>query len=237
MIRILVTGLGTLLALAGCSGGLGSSVTVSPDRYQPIQPAATAAIELPGTQGFAIHDKNSQQSPGQTGTATSSADAKPDGTAFCTASVGAGGSAEGAFALGAALQNESSAAMPVSVTCDIEYEYSLQATAASGGHKTAGTIGFAIEAREQGTGKLLFQHPLATLSGYEDNLKRSDQQRIQFVATVSRMARWQVVLQGSVQAQSGGDGKADTQLRVTRCGMTVKPLPAPASGPATGPVK
>ncbi len=223
-----------LLALAGCSGGLGSSVTVSPDRYQPIRAEPAAAIELPGAQGFAIHDKNSQQNPGQAGAATSSADAKADGTAFCTASAGSGGSAQGAFALGAALQNESNAPMPVAVTCDIEYEYSLQATATSGGHKTTGTITFAIEAREQGTGKLLFAHPLATLSGYEDNLKRSDQQRIQFAATVSPMARWQIVLQGSVQAQSSDDGKVDTQLRVTGCRMTVKPLPGPASAPTTG---
>jgi len=234
MIRNVVTGFTVIVLLAGCSGDFGSPVAVSPERYQPIRPQADAqAVVFPGPEGFAIHDKTSQQSPGPNGTAASAADARPDGTASCNASAGQGGSATSSFVLGAALRNDSSAPMPVAVTCDIEYDYALQATAPSGGRSTNGTLALMMEAREQGTSKLLFQHPLATLSGYEDNVKRSDQQRVQFAATISPTASWRIVLQGKVGAESAKEGKAEVQLRVTRCQMTVKPLPPPATQQVT----
>jgi hypothetical protein len=231
MLKYYATGLVLLLMVAGCGGGTGSYVAVSPERYQPIhaQMDAAQAVQFPGQGGFEIHDKNSQQDPGQNGTATSAADAKPEGTASCDAMAAKGGSSSSVFSLGAALRNTSEAPLCVAVTCDIEYEYALQTTAGSGGSATNGKIAFAIEAREQGTGKLLFQHPLASLSGYEDNVKRSDQQRLQFAATISPAANWQIVLQGRTDAQSSADGQAQAQLRVTRCQMTIKPLPAPAS--------
>ena len=238
MLKLTVAGAVIIVTLAGCGGDLGGSVAVTPDRYQPIQPQGQTAVQLPAADGFAIHDKSSQQSPGQAGMASSAADARPDGTAFCTAAASKGGAASSTFVLGAALHNESNAALPVAVTCDIEYAYALETTAPAGGHKTTGTIAFLLEAREQETGKLLFQHPLASLSGYEDNVKRSDQQRVQFVATVSPMARWRIVLQGQTEAKTSQDGKADVEVRVTRCQMTVKPLAtavAPASVPASQP--
>jgi hypothetical protein len=240
MSKLIVTGSGIILTLAGCGGGLGGPVTVTPDRYQSIQPQGQAAValQLPAADGFAIHDKSSQQSPGQGGTASSTADARPDGTAFCAASASNGGAASSTFVLGAALHNESNTVLPVAVTCDIEYAYGLETTVPADGHKTTGTIAFLLEAREQETGKLLFQHPLASLSGYEDNVKRSDQQRVQFVARVSPMARWRIVLQGQAEAQTSQDGKADVEVRVARCQMTVKPLAAaaaPASAPASQP--
>jgi hypothetical protein len=236
MLKLTVTGSVIILTLAGCGGGFGGSMAVTPDRYQPIQPQGQAPVQLPGLEGFAIHDKSSQQSPGQNGMASSGADARPDGTAFCTAAATRGGAASSSFVLGAALHNESSDALSAAVTCDIEYAYALETTALSGGHKTTGTITFLLEAREQETGKLLFQHPLASLSGYEDNVKRSDQQRVQFVATVSPMARWRIVLQGRSDVRTSDDGKADVEVRVTRCQMTVKPLGiTPASAPASQP--
>lgn len=188
-------------------------------------------IELPGQTGFMIHDKSSQQLPGQDGKARSSADAEPAGTAFCTTEVADGGTATSGFTLGAALNNDSGSALPVAVTCDVEYEYAVKISAASGGRKTAGQLSFTMEAREEGTGKVLCQHPLASLSGFEDNLKRTDQQRLQFIATISPQTRWQVVLQGKVDAQSSSDGQADLKLRVTRCRMVVKEQSAPASQP------
>lgn len=237
MVKNLVTGFVAVLTLAGCEGGLGPSVAISPERYRPIhtQMEAAQAVQFPGQGGFEIHDKNSQQNPGQNGTAASAADARSEGTASCEATAGKGGSSSGVFALGAALQNVSEAPLSAAVTCDIEYEYALQTTAGSGGAATNGKIALVMEAREQGTGKLLFQHPLASLSGYEDNVKRSDQQRLQFVATVSPMARWQIVLQGRTDAQASADGQAQAQLRITRCQMIVRPMPAPASAPASQP--
>jgi hypothetical protein len=234
MIRIVVTGFTLIVVLAGCGGDFGTSVSVSPERYQPIRPQADAqAVVFPGPEGFAIHDKTSQQNPGPSGTAASTADARPDGTASCNASVSQGGSASSSFILGAALRNDSNDPLPVAVTCDIEYDYTLHATATSGGQATKGDLALVMEAREQNTGKLLFQHPLATLSGYEDNVKRSDQQRVQLAATISPTASWRIVLQGKAGAESSKEGKAEVQLRVTRCQMTVKPLPAPASQQVT----
>lgn len=230
MLKAIVTNTVIILALAGCGGGFGGSMAVTPDRYQAIQAQGQAAVELPGADGFAIHDKSSQQSPGQNGTATSVADARPEGTAFCSAAAAQGGAASSSFVLGAALHNESSGALPVAVTCDIEYAYALETTAPSGGQQTAGTLAFVLEAREQETGKLLFQHPLASLSGYEDNIKRTDQQRVQFVATVSPMVRWRIVLLGRADVKTSGDGKADVEVRVTRCQMTLKPLAAASQG-------
>ncbi len=233
MKKILMAVLASILTLAGCGGGFGAGqVAVSPESYQPIRAQADGpAVTFPGTAGFTIHDKNSQQSPGQNGTAGSSADARPDGTAFATASSTSGGSASASFVLGAALHNDANGPLPVAVTCDIEYEYAIQTTAPSGGVATSGKIAFVVEARDQDSGKLLFQHPLASLSGYEDNVKRSDQQRLQFAATVSPLARWRIVLQGKADAQSSQEGKAQAEIRVTRCQMTVKPLAAPASQP------
>jgi len=230
MMRSVVTGFTLIVIWAGCSGNFGAPVSVSPERYQPICSQGDGqAVVLPGPDGFAIYDKTSQQSPGPDGMAASSADAKPGGTAFCNASASQGGAATSSFILGAALRNDSNAALPVAVTCDIEYDYVFQATASSGGRATNGTLALTMEAREQGTGRLLFQHPLATLSGYEDNVKRSDQQRIQFAATISPRASWRIVLQGKAGAESVKEGKAEVQLHVTRCQMTVKPLPAAAS--------
>lgn len=232
-LKALAAGVVAAAALAGCSGGLSTSSPVAPERYQSLRPQSgnTVLIELPGASGFAIHDKTSQQSPGQDGKAASTADAAPDGTAHCGAAVAAGGAASGSFALGAALYNDTSAPLPVAVTCDVEYEYAVKIAAASGGRKTSGQLTFQMEAREQSTGKILSQHPLASLSGFEDDLKRSDQQRLQFTATISPQARWQIVLQGKADAQAGSDGQADVQLRMTSCKMTIKERPAAATQP------
>ncbi len=86
-----------------------------------------------------------------------------------------------------------------------------------------------MEARELGTGKVLSQHPLATLSGFEEDFSRSDQQRLQFAATISPKARWQVVLRGKTDAQASSDGHANLELRVVHCHMTVKRREAPAT--------
>lgn len=232
-----VTGTVTILAvsltLAGCGGGgFGGPMAIAPERYAPLSAVAETApiVELPTPVEFAIHDKSSQQSPGPSGTADSSADARPDGTAMCAAAATAGGSASSSFVLGAALENPADTPQSVAVTCDIVYDYQVRTTAASG-HKTTGRIDFVMEAREQTTGKLLFRHPLASLSGFEDNLQRSDQQRVQFAAMVSPKARWQILLQAQAQAQASPDGRAEVKLNVTRCRMRVQQQPAPASQP------
>ncbi len=234
MNRYLAMGLILAVSVAGCGqGGAGLPVIVGPEGYQPIRPqsAGKVLIELPDDGRFAIHDKRSSQNPGPNGTAASSADARADGTASCKASASQGGTASSAFIVGAALHNDSDQPLQVSVTCEVEYEYAVQTTALSGGRETTGQVSFVLEAREQTTGKLLCQHPVATLSGYENDFSRTDQQRMQFVAEVSPNARWQVVLQGSADVKTSQTGQADVWLQVDRCRMIVKPLAAPASQP------
>lgn len=217
-----VTGICSLLTLAGC-GGLGSPVAFSPDGYQPIRPRTDRPflVELPGEGGFTIHTRSSEQNPGQNGSADSAAQADPAGSALARASGANGGAAAATFALGAALHNDTPEPLPAAVTCDVEYEYSARTAVEEGGRGTVGQITLVMEAREISSGKLLFQHTLATLSGYEQDLHRTDQERIRFAASVAPNARWHVVLIGSTSVHSAGSGQAQVDLRIHRCRMVI----------------
>jgi len=191
--KIVLTGLlaGVALVLwGGCKGTADVPVVVGPAGYEPLESQAEKpfAVEFPGRTGFAIHNKSSGQAPGPAGSAQGAAEAEADGTASCRAAAGAGGSAWGGFVLGPALVNESDEPLAVAVTCDLEYEYAIQAGARAGGRKTAAKLALRLEARERTTGKVLFSQPLADLSRYEGDVQWSGQQRVQFDAVISPKA-------------------------------------------------
>jgi len=209
--------------LAGCGGGYDFPVSPSVQSAEPaaISPGAARRLQFPAEHEFIIHDKASGQMPGQFGSALGQADASADGKAFCRATASKGGRAWGAFLLGTVVVNRSQGPLTASVTCDVQYRYTVNVRAAAG-TETAGKLDLILEAKEVRTGAVLFRQPLATLSRYEGDFQWAGQQRVTFRVRLSPSLPCRLVLRGQVRAETGPAGKSEVTIRVDRCTMTVE---------------
>ncbi len=119
------------LGLGACGGSeFGGEIRLDvTQRHVRTETApADAPLNFPADQPFAIHLKRSSQTPGPDGRARGESDATPDGGAFCLADAANGGSASAEFNLGHRIENRSSLAQAVSLTCDFDVEQVLDAS-------------------------------------------------------------------------------------------------------------
>ena len=213
----LICGLLTTLATTwvGCAEkGLVRDFSIPADRRTALDSAEPAeqTLRVPDDTPFNITDKASRQTPGMYGTARGESGAEGDGTAFCGATVGNGGSAGATFHLGHCVQNRDEDSLSVEAVFTCEYEITARQ---SDGPDQATAASYQMELFvNDSDGRLLKRVPIDSSSADGGPTGGTSRVVKEVYARLEPGRAYNFVLAASVEAKTGAGGQAELDIEV-----------------------
>ncbi len=215
-------------AAAGCGGeGLARRFHVPQEKRVTLAAADTPdqTLRFPADATFNITDKTSTQAPGMTGTALSSADAKPDGKATCHIDAADGGTGSAEFHLGQCISNLSENARQAHVTVLCEYDVLAHHT---DGADFPTIADYSLELYVNHTDGLIVKRlPMESSAGGDVPDSGSGRLVKEFSLHLEPRKVYNIVLAGRVNAVTGQGGSAGVKIDVKRFELSIHTESAP----------
>lgn len=221
--------IGALAALAvwstGCAAaGPGAELSVKPPPGQNLPESAGKTLQLPRDGHFTIHLAPVTQAPDLEGKTDAKAEANPDGSAWATATVDNGGTANATFQIGHAFQNSSDRQVDLKVTIRFNYEYRLELAPRGASPDT--TVSLGLYARGGRNQLLRSQNLLAATTEVGDSDSK-DAKELTLTMTLGPRENVSIFLAGNVTATTKPQRKTGGTLRLTGLQMDLATTPAP----------
>jgi hypothetical protein len=219
-----LTGLGLVLVLTGCSGGQFGAELSARAKPQLLDKPGGMSLHVPKDQTFNLVLPRASKEPGLKGEAQADATAKPSGEANVTAAVKMGGKAEGVFQLGHAIANATDLQADTDVR--VKFKYSFEAEA-SGTRAAGAVVGLRLYARS-GRGPMLRDIPIADYTTDNGSGRRSGEEEVGFRLTLGPGEDVTIYLAGQAHVEVPDDRSASCSLQLNAVELSVATHPAPA---------
>lgn len=216
---------GVLSILGACAGGAeyGMDVRIPPERQYALSDvsAEPATLQFPKDKPLNIYEAQRTSA----GDATAESKAAPEGTAFCSATASAGGTASSEFQIGHCLANRTNAPVKALATFKIDFAHQ-SAAGLSTAQISIGSVALRLYIKDSSE-RVLAQ--LDLLNGQTDLGPKSGSrsEHAEFEITMQPGTVYHFVVAGKTDVTTAKDTQANARLEIKSISLQLRTQAAP----------